>query len=470
MSWTLDDIIVAVASPPGPGVRGIVRVAGPGVQSLLSDSFRCESAMPWSESRRATRFEGRVAVNGLSIDLPCSFWFWPNQRSYAGQPTIEIHTVGSPPILDAIVQTFVERGARVARPGEFTLRAFMAGKIDLVQAEAVLGVIDADSTDRLQQALTQLSGGVSSRIRDLRESLLIDLADLEAGLDFVDEDIEFVQRSAMIARLENGLAWIAKLRRHAADRGQTTGRKRVVLAGLPNAGKSTLFNALVGKDAAVVSAIAGTTRDWLSAIWDLGGTSVDLIDTAGIEEVQDEISAAAQSGSTAQSREADLTLWCTPADVGPAVPAVTADENAILYVMTKCELAPSVRQALQPDGPSGTTFSADSRQPERLSYVAVSALTGHGLDSLGTAVRERLETGDRERGELLSSTLARCQASLAAAEDALQRARDLATAGDGDELISLELRRGLDGLGEIAGVVYTDDLLDRIFSRFCIGK
>jgi tRNA modification GTPase len=470
MSWTLDDIIVAVASPPGPGVRGIVRASGPGVQSLLRESFRCDTGISWTEIRRATRFDGGLAVNGLSTELPCNLWFWPNHRSYSGQPTIEIHTISSPPILDAVVQNLVCRGARIARPGEFTLRAFMAGKIDLVQAEAVLGVIDADSTDRLQQALTQLSGGVSSRIRDLRESLLIDLADLEAGLDFVDEDIDFVQRSAMLARLEHGLAWIRELRQHADERSQTTGRKRVVLAGPPNAGKSTLFNALVGNDAAVVSPIAGTTRDWLSAIWDLGGLTVDLIDTAGVEDVEDDISAAAQAGSAARGREADLILWCTPANQAvPTPPAASTDENAILHIMTKCELA-------TPGATGGSRVSVERDEDARLQreqsseLLPVSALTGQGLDSLRAAVRQRLESGDRQRGELLSSTLARCQASLAAAEDALQYARDLASASDGDELISLELRRGLDALGEIAGVIYTDDLLDRIFSRFCIGK
>jgi tRNA modification GTPase len=290
---------------------------------------------------------------------------------------------------------------------------------------------------------------------------LLDLADLEAGLDFVDEDIEFVQRPAMIARLEHGLAWIRELQKHASDRGQTTGRKRVVLAGPPNAGKSTLFNALLGDEAAVVSPLAGTTRDWLTAPWDLDGLTVDLIDTAGIEDVSDEISAAAQHGSTARSREADLILWCTAADdAGPTPP--TASGNSILQVTTKCELAPHMAV-----GATGSSFaSADTYSRPLL----VSAITSSGLDALRIAVRDRLESGDKERSELLSSTLARCQSSLASAEDALQRACQLASASGGDELISLELRRGLDALGEIAGVIYTDDLLDRIFSRFCIGK
>lgn len=453
MTWTVDDIIAAVASPPGAGVRGIVRASGPGVQSLLIDSFRCEGNPDWSQARTATRFPGGLAVAGLSISLPVDLWFWPNRRSYAGQPTVEIHTIGSPPILDAIVQDLVGRGARLAQPGEFTLRAFLSGKIDLVQAEAVLGVIDADTTERLQQALNQLSGGVSHRIQQLREELLIDLADLEAGLDFVDEDIEFVDRDAMSARLRAAVEWLQALRQQTDDRGRTTGRRQVVLAGLPNAGKSTLFNALAGRDAAVVSSQAGTTRDWLTAELSIDGLAIDLIDTAGWEDSHDPIALQAQSARDERGRFADLVLWCTARDAATAEDdrryAETASRNpSIVRVSTKSD------RAAAPSPPG----------------LPVSAATGAGLDELRQHIRCVLESADGQRGELLTSTLARCRGSLDAASEALERALGLSVDAAGEELVALELRRGLDALGEIAGAVYTDDLLDRIFSRFCIGK
>jgi tRNA modification GTPase len=316
--WLLDDVIAAVASAPGAGRRGIVRASGPGVLSLLDGLTEPGGISPAEPlATRATRVETVLNVQELSTPLPAALFLWPDTRSYTGQPTVEIHTIGSPPILNAIVQDLVRRGARVARPGEFTLRAFLSGKIDLVQAEAVLGVIDADSTDQLQQALTQLAGGVSARIRELREQLLIDLADLEAGLDFVEEDIEFVDRAAMTARLERAVAWLKHLEEHSRTRGQTTGRRTIVLAGLPNAGKSTLFNALADRDVAMVSSVAGTTRDWLTATIDLGGLTVDLIDTAGAEEAGGEISEEAQAFRLERMQHADLVLWCSASDATP---------------------------------------------------------------------------------------------------------------------------------------------------------
>jgi tRNA modification GTPase len=453
MSWTLDDIIVAIASPPGPAVRGIVRASGPNVQRLVADSFDCENGANWLAAKRTTRFEGTLRIQGFENTLPIALHLWPDSRSYTGQPTIEIHAIGSPPVLDAIVQSLIAAGGRAAKPGEFTLRSFLAGKIDLVQAEAVLGVIDADSAPRLQQALSQLAGGVSDRIRQLRESLLLDLADLEAGLDFVDEDIEFVERSAMANRLEQGLDWIRQLRLHTADRGQSTGRQQVVLAGLPNAGKSTLFNALAGQDAAVVSPTAGTTRDWLTATVTIGSLQFDLIDTAGREQAETAIGRAAQRVAIERTRHADLILWCTAADTQTSADdnlnhQLEAARDKTLRILTKSDVALS--QASAHD-------------------LSVSAATGEGLENLRRTIATRLsqsETGT----ELLSSTLARCQGSLAAAEESLTTAHHLAITAQGDELISFELRRGLEALGEIAGVIYTDDLLDRIFSRFCIGK
>ncbi|QDT53615.1 tRNA modification GTPase MnmE [Caulifigura coniformis] len=451
--WLLDDVIAAVASAPGPGRRGIVRASGPGVQSVVA------GMVPVSDGAlhfgRATRFEALLQVDGLSTPLPAAVCVWPDHRSYTGQPTIEIHTIGSPPILNAIVQDLVDRGARVACPGEFTLRAFLAGKIDLVQAEAVLGVIDADSTTQLQQALTQLAGGVSAHMRALREQLLIDLADLEAGLDFVEEDIEFVDREAMTARLNQAVEWLSQLKEHSRARGQTTGRKSVVLAGLPNAGKSTLFNALIGRSAAVVSPVAGTTRDWLIAPIEFDGVPIELVDTAGAEEGTDAISSDAQRARRERLEQADLILWCIAADA-------TAEEHHQDHAVRQTFVARH-RELLE------VTTKIDLAPERGRGALSVSVAGGVGLNQLRTLLRARLATGG-DRGELLSTTLARCTESLDLASEALERAAEFSRSRGGEELVAFELRRGLESLGEIAGVVYTDDLLDRIFSRFCIGK
>lgn len=456
--WVLDDVIAAVASAPGPGRRGIVRVAGPDVQSVV-EAMVHEGLGSYRENRpitRATRFEVTLDVHGLSTPLPAALLIWPDHRSYAGQPTVEIHTIGSPPILNAIVEDLVRRGARVARPGEFTLRAFLAGKIDLVQAEAVLGVIDADSTEQLQQALTQLAGGVSSKIRELRELLLIDLADLEAGLDFVEEDIEFVDREAMTSRLDAGVGLLARLEEHSRSRGRTTGRKSVVLAGLPNAGKSTLFNALAGREAAVVTAVAGTTRDWLTVTVDLGGVTIELVDTAGAEESVDLISTDAQNARIERLKQADVVVWCTAAD--------SSDEQFQRDVAARHEAFFALERIV------AVATKSDRRESSPFAVISVSALTGSGLSELRELLQKWLEGLASDRGELLSSTLARCGESLSLARESLTRAAEFSRNHGGDELVAFELRRSLEALGEIAGVVYTDDLLDRIFSRFCIGK
>jgi tRNA modification GTPase len=456
--WLLDDVIAAVASAPGAGCRGIVRVAGPGVRSLVEGMIGPRANNPAGEpfATRATRLDTKLNVQGLSTPLPAALFVWPDSRSYTGQPSVEIHTIGSPPILNAIVEDLVRRGARVARPGEFTLRAFLSGKIDLVQAEAVLGVIDADSTTQLQQALMQLAGGISSKIRELREKLLIDLADLEAGLDFVEEDIEFVDRAAMTARLEQAVDWLEKLEEHAKSRGQTTGRQTVVLAGLPNAGKSTLFNALATRDAAIVSSVAGTTRDWLTTTIDLDGYEVELVDTAGAESATDEISADAQAARTERLQQADLVIWCAAADL--TIEEIRQETDVRNEVFSASKLC------------IGVVTKIDRGASLAVGVLNVSAVTGEGLGELKSVVKRSLQELAGDDGELLTSTLARCSESLSRAREALARAADFSRSHRGEELVASELRRGLEALGEIAGVVYTDDLLDRIFSRFCIGK
>jgi tRNA modification GTPase len=246
--------------------------------------------------------------NGLR--LPIEVGLWPTKRSYTGQPLAELQLIGSPPLLEALLMQLCRSGCRAARPGEFTLRAFLAGRLDLMQAEAVLGVIDAADHVELEQALQQLAGGISQQMGTLRADLLDLLADLEAGLDFVDEDIEFVSREQLLSRVTAAQRTIAELCDQASRRLQSSARPRVVLAGLPNAGKSTLLNALTGRSAALVSEISGTTRDYLCVPLDRDGLHVDLIDTAGWDSETNGIEAVAQQRRHEQWQQADLIVWC----------------------------------------------------------------------------------------------------------------------------------------------------------------
>ncbi len=341
-----DDTIVALSSAPGPGLRAIVRVTGPKTQEVVQQVFlpsplAGEGPGVWGApstphpdpppqggrgeaiSPRRSLTPGSVRLSGVQSPLPADLYFWPAPHTYTGQDLAELHTVSSPPLVERLVADLLAAGARAAGPGEFTLRAFLAGKKDLTRAEAVLAVIEAGTDADLKQALAQLAGGVSRPLERLREDLLNLLADVEAGLDFADEDIEFVDKAALLTRVGAGIAHLTNLRRQLDDRSVSGRPVRVAIVGNPNAGKSSLFNALAGVPAALVSDEAGTTRDYLTKTIDLGGVPVELIDTAGWQHAADTIAEQAQRLGREQAGRADVVLWCAP--VGePCSPAAAA--------------------------------------------------------------------------------------------------------------------------------------------------
>ncbi len=458
MAWHLDDDIVALGSASGPAPRGILRASGPQVASFLQERFCPDDATTWHTARVPRRHVGRLKIAPISATIPLTVHRWSTARSYTGQPLVELHLPGSPPLLQAVLTEWCQHGARLARPGEFTLRAFLAGKLDLLQAEAVLGVIDADDPSSLRQALEQLAGGISHRLTEIRHDLLNLLADVEAGLDFVEEHLEFVSRGAIFARIATARSFVEQLAEQTASRMHHAERPRIVLAGLPNAGKSTLFNALAGSDAALVSEQAGTTRDFLETRIECDGVSFDLIDTAGWEHASFPIAAEAQRFRTDQLARADIVIWCTAANATVAEQQLdmtyrdAMGSSRILPLVTKADLVP---HAVDTSGIA----------------LAIAALPGHGLDELRQTLAEEWRSLASSNWTWLGTTAARCQDSVQATLTALQQAE--AAAADpvvGDELIAVELRDALEHLGRIVGAVYTDDLLDRIFSRFCIGK
>ncbi len=430
----LNDTIVALSSAPGAGARAIVRLSGP-------DAFRRAAAVftggePATFTRRRL-YPGQVALPGVAAPLPADLLVFPAPHTYTGQHVAELHTLGCPPLVELLIAELLNAGARAARPGEFTLRAFLAGKLDLTRAEAVLGVIEAGSRDELKEALAQLAGGVARPLQELRRDLLDLLADVEAGLDFADEDLHFVTPEDQLGRLGKGLALLTLLGKQLEQRSLGGRIFRAVLAGRPNAGKSSLFNALTGAGA-LVSPEPGTTRDYLVRRIDLGGVAVELIDTAGRQDTADGIKGQAQALGGEQVRAADLLLLCVEAGAEP-----DAAPSAVV-VATKCDLArPSFGE------------------------IATSAATGAGLDELRALIAGRARAMARPA---LAPSVSRCRHHVAACLERLRGAHQMVLFGEPAELMALELRGALDELGEMIGAVYTDDLLDRIFSRFCIGK
>ncbi len=445
---SFDDTIAAIASAPGGAARGIVRLSGGCVVEVVGRVFAAALGDGWTQGRQACVIPGVVLGR-----IPCDLFLWPTEHSYTRQPTAELHTLGSPPLLEMLLGEVCAAGARLAQPGEFTLRAFLAGRIDLTQAEAVLGVIDANDQRQLDVALAQLAGGLSRPLATLRDSLLDLLADLEAGLDFVEEDIRFVGGLELQNRLAAAADEVAALQSRLDSRGRADNEPRVVLIGWPNVGKSSLFNALVGRPDALVSAAPGTTRDYLSAPLELGEIRCRLIDTAGREPTAaDAISLAAGELREQQARQARLRLLCLDSTRGlndwEFEQISLADSQ--LVVFTKCDAGPQVAQR------GGGLFT--------------SAASGAGLDALKAAICAELTACEPHLEVAVAATAARCRESMRLAAEGLRRAHDLAAGGGGDELIAVELRAALDELGKVVGAIYTEDLLDRVFSRFCIGK
>jgi tRNA modification GTPase len=435
MTFHPADTIVAVASAPGPGRRAVVRVSGPHALQLASAVGVSDTAFDPGRAQPGAS----LRLSDIASPLPADIYYWAGPRSATGQDLIEIHTVGSRPLVERLVADLIVAGGRPAGPGEFTLRAFLAGKKDLPQAEAVLGVVEAGSDADLQRALGQMAGGVTAPLAALRDDLLNLLADVEAALDFADEDITFVERPDVIHRLAAGLAHLANLRRQLDDRGVSGRAVRVALVGPPNAGKSSLFNALSGADAALVSEEAGTTRDYLTRSLTLGGVAVELTDTAGWDDPADPVAAQAQRLGRGAAAAADLRVWCVPT----GRPFVGEPGGPVLKAATKADLAPAT---------GGTPTSVVAER---------------GLDALRAELIERVTALARPP---LAPSLSRCRGHVDGAIGHLRAAHRHALEADPPEVLATALRAALDQIGELAGAVYTPDLLDRIFSRFCIGK
>lgn len=444
--------IVAVATPSGESAIGVVRLSGKGVLDLAKRFFRTKSSI---EPRRAT-FGTLIDKDGSPIDEGLLTYFRA-PKSYTGEDMVEISLHGNPLILKKAVEVFLSAGARLAEPGEFTKRAFLSGKIDLTQAEAVAELISAKTDLARRVALRQLKGELSRYIRPLRESLLELIAHLEADIEFAEEDIPTLTRDQVISMTQKVIEGIDRLLEKAQLGKAIREGVRLAIVGKPNVGKSSLFNALLKEDRAIVTDIEGTTRDYLEEHLNLRGVPIKLIDTAGIRETQDRVEKIGVERSIERIEGADLILFVidgskplTPEDL--RIYEMVKDRDLIV-VVNKTDLGVKVSLEFE----------------EELSIINVSALTGHGIQDLEEEILKKAGAITDEGLNIYVSV--RHEELLRKAREVLERF--INTYGSQElspEIAMLDIREASGYLGEILGEVSTEEVLGSIFSKFCIGK
>lgn len=458
MAVMLGDTIAAIATAPGEGAIGVVRISGPEARTILERIFR--PRRPGRLVPFQMRLGDIVASDGEVIDEVLAV-FMQGPASYTREDVVEIQGHGGILPLRRILELVLAQGARPAGPGEFTRRAFLNGRLDLAQAEAVLDVVRAKSGAGLRAAVGQLKGIVSQRVGEARERILGMLAAMTAAVDFPDEvpDPEPVVLLQGIDSLVERLT--AEL--EEAERGRILREGlRLVICGKPNVGKSSLLNALVRDERAIVTAIPGTTRDAIEEMINIGGLPVRVVDTAGVRETEDAVEMLGVGRARELIRQADVVLVVVDAsqpidEADRQVWSLAADRPRIL-VVNKVDLAGTavlepVREVLGPDR-----------------AVAVSALTGEGISELEAVVAEMVWGGQVEVSRDGIITSSRHRAALAKCREHLLQAREGIVTGLPLDVTSLEVRLALDALGEITGEVADAELLDRIFADFCVGK
>lgn len=445
------DTIVAAATPPGRGGIGIVRLSGPAAPAIATGVLGTLPA-----ARRAVFAAFRDAEH-QTLDAGLVLYF-PGPHSYTGEDVVEFHGHGGPVILETLIERLVALGARRANPGEFTQRAFLNDKLDLTQAEAVADLIDAGSAEAARAAMRSLQGEFSTMVQVLTGAVIDLRTHVEAAIDFPEEEIDFLADQALTERF-------ATVRRHfdAVTRSASQGRllrdgMTVVLAGAPNAGKSSLLNQLAGYDAAIVTAVPGTTRDVLRERIHVDGMPLHILDTAGLRTALDPIEAEGIRRTQAEMARADRVLFVIDGAQDPAarayreLVATLPAQVPVTLIYNKFDITDS--SAISP--------------PPGVPRIEVSALTGYGLDGLRAHLKSAMGYHTLDGGSVSArqrhiEALARARASVEEAARVLKESRT-------GELVAQELRIAQQALNEISGEFSNEDLLGKIFSSFCIGK
>ncbi|MGH8024709.1 MAG: tRNA uridine-5-carboxymethylaminomethyl(34) synthesis GTPase MnmE [Limisphaerales bacterium] len=450
---SFDDTIAAIATPLGEGGLAVLRISGPAAIAIADKLFSGKTR-PSTAQSHVLHF-GKILRDGKTID-EVLLAVLRAPRTFTGEDTVEISCHGGILPAKLILDAVLEQGSRLADPGEFTRRAFLNGRIDLAQAEAVADLIHSRTELALAAANEQLAGHLSRRINRLRDDLLDILAHVEAHIDFPEEDIAPETREQLIGRLDQGLAFIEQLLR-TANEGQILRRGiRAAIVGLPNSGKSSLLNQLLGRDRAIVSPIPGTTRDTIEETANVRGLPVVFIDTAGLREARDEIEVEGIRRSRQSLARAEIILHVLDANR----PLTGEEENYLREFAGKKRILirNKIDLPIYCELPPGTTVSD------------VSCVTGQGIESLKDAIKALVWSGEIKAEMLQVMINSRHQDALNRARAAALRTLEAMRNNVTLELVALELRIAVAAVGEIVGKTTTEDLLDSIFGQFCIGK
>lgn len=450
------DIIVAPATPTG-GALCLVRLSGEGSIELCDRVFRGRRRL--AEAATATLHYGEI-VDGEEVvdDVVVSIFRAPH--SYTAEESVEISAHGSRYVVERILALMVRCGARMAEAGEFTRRAFLAGRMDLSQAEAVADVIAADSHASHAVAATQMRGAYSQELEALRGQLLHITSLLELELDFSEEDVEFADRGELLSLLTHTLQRVDSLAASFALGNALKEGVTVAIAGRPNVGKSTLLNRLAGEDRAMVSEIAGTTRDTIEATANIGGVVYRFVDTAGLHATDDRLEQIGIERTAEALRKARIILWLTDKDDSSIeedlIGYIPSEDQKIYRIITKIDL--------RTEDAAGAAWS-EANYPT----IALSAKSGEGVDQLQKTLQEAVDATGAYNGEVIVSNRRHHEALREAGRE-LEAAIVALKGGVPTDLLSEDIRQALHHLGIITGEITTDDVLRNIFSKFCIGK
>lgn len=461
------DTIAAVATPAGPGAIGILRLSGPEAVSAASAAFRAADSRPLeAHPPRRLIYGDLLDREGAVIDKVLAT-YTRGPASYTGEDTAELHCHGAPMVLSLGLESLFSHGARQAGPGEFTRRAFLNGRLDLVQAEAVGDLLEASSWEGARHAAGQLSGALSRRIGGIYSALVDVMAHFHAVLDYPDEDIDPFRESELEVVLSRQAAQLRALLATCRRGSQILHGLRCAIVGRPNAGKSSLLNALVGYERAIVTNIPGTTRDTVETKVTLGGYLFRLVDTAGLRDSDDPIEQLGVARSRQALAEADLVLA-----VCDGTQLLTEEDHDLLR--EALAQADTILLANKRDLPDfALPQPAANDAPNTLTVVPLSAKTGDGLDTLETTLAQRAETllpqaAQSAAGELLTNQ--RQTQAAQRALDGVTRARDALDLGMTPDALLTDVEAALEALGELTGRTVREDITARIFSRFCVGK